>query len=409
MLYTHASRTVRTVLAVQALVAPLAIMVVAAPVQADDIGATVRSKQWPLVPLGVAEAWQRTRGENVVVAVLDTGVDAGHPDLAGAVTGGTDLTGTRGEAPRWGRHGTAMASIIAGRGHGKNHAWGVSGIAPAATILSVRVTLDNDDPQRRRGRTWNEDALAKGIRYAADHGAEVISMSLGGGSGSWEGAATEEKAVRYALDRGSVLVASAGNDGEGPNRRNFPAAYPGVIAVGAVDRGMRVASFSNRQEYLSLVAPGVQIVSAAVDGSYVIGDGTSSAAAIVAGVVALIRSEFPRLTPAQVRRAVERGTTHAPEGGHDPDYGHGVVNAARALEQAARAQRRPLRAAVPPAVSSVSSASPASPVLSRDTPVRGTDVSRRIVCSILILLVLAMAGRSLVRLRRRARKFPTYQ
>ncbi|MFC7647143.1 S8 family serine peptidase [Streptosporangium lutulentum] len=99
MLYTHASRTVRTVLAVQALVAPLAIMVVAAPVQADDIGATVRSKQWPLVPLGVAEAWQRTRGENVVVAVLDTGVDASHPDLAGAVTGGTDLTGTRGRRP----------------------------------------------------------------------------------------------------------------------------------------------------------------------------------------------------------------------------------------------------------------------------------------------------------------------
>jgi type VII secretion-associated serine protease mycosin len=407
VLYTRASRTVRTVLAVQAVSAALVLAAavsvsVPVPVQADDIGATARAKQWSLTPLGVAEAWQRTRGENVVVAVLDTGVDARHPDLVGAVIGDTDLTGTNRDTPRWESHGTAMASIIAGRGHGENHAWGVRGIAPAATILSVRVTLDNNDPQRRQNRTWGENALARGIRYAVDHGATVISMSLGGGSGSWRGAETEERAVRYALDRGSVLVASAGNDGAGPNCRNFPAAYPGVIAVGAVDRRMRVAPFSNRQKYLSLVAPGVQIVSAGVDGSYVIGDGTSSAAAIVAGVVALVRSEFPRLTPSQVRWALERGTTHAPTGGHGPEYGHGVVNAAHALEQAAKAQRRPLRAAVSPPASS------ASPVLSRGAPIRGTDVSRRIVCSALILLVLTMAGRALTRRHRRARKFPIY-
>ena len=188
-----------------------------------------------------------------------------------------------------------MASVIAGRGHGEGHAWGVSGVAPAATILSVRVTLDNNDPQRdrpHRVRThWPGASATRPITAPRDqHVAGRRQRVLGG-------AAAEEKAVRYALDRGSVLVASAGNDGAGPNCKNFPAAYPGVIAVGAVDGRMRVAPFSNRQEYLSLVAPGVQIVSATVDGSYVIGDGTSSAAAIVAGVVALVRSEFPRLTP----------------------------------------------------------------------------------------------------------------
>nr|BFE84083.1 hypothetical protein GCM10020093_066840 [Planobispora longispora] len=118
-------------------------------------------------------------------------------------------------------------------------------------------------------------------------------MSLGCGGRSWEGSAAEQEAVRYALDRGAVLVASSGNDGAGLNRRHFPAAYPGVISVGAVDEAMRVAPFSNRQAHLSVVAPGVEIVTADGPGSYTVGSGTSSAAALVAGIAALIRAEFP--------------------------------------------------------------------------------------------------------------------
>ncbi|MFE0156382.1 S8 family serine peptidase [Nonomuraea sp. NPDC059007] len=296
-------------------------------------------QQWQLTALRVPEAWKVSRGEGVLVAVLDTGVDARHPDLAGAVVEGPDLTGpVRGPA-RTGHHGTAMASLIAGRGHSGGR--GVVGVAPAARVLSVRVTLENDDPLRgkQRATAGGGDALAQGIRYAVDRGARVVSMSLGGGSGSWEGSAAEEEAVQYAISRGAVLVASSGNDGDDANRKNFPAAYPGVIAVGAVDKRMRVPRFSNRQDYLSVVAPGTGIVSADGPDGYVVGDGTSSAAAMVAGIAALVRAEYPGLSPYHVRMAIERGTRKRPADGHSRAYGHGVADAALALREAGRLAR----------------------------------------------------------------------
>ncbi|MEV0166329.1 S8 family serine peptidase [Nonomuraea fuscirosea] len=297
-----------------------------------DLGEAARAGQWQLGTLRLPEAWRLSKGEGVVVAVLDTGVNAHHPDLRGAVIEGPDLTGT-GDRP-WGPHGTAMASLIAGRGHGDGS--GIMGVAPAATVLSVRVTLENGDPRRGRQLSGWRDALARGIRYAADHGADVISMSLGGGSGAWEGYAAEEEAVQHAISKGAVLVASSGNDGATANRKNFPAAYPGVIAVGAVDRRMKVARFSNKQDYVSVVAPGTQIVTADAGTSYVVGDGTSSAAAMVAGIAALIRSAHPDMSPYHVRRAIELGTGRRPSGGYSPAYGHGVVDALLALRTADR-------------------------------------------------------------------------
>ncbi|MET9341651.1 S8 family serine peptidase [Nonomuraea sp. NPDC003804] len=367
-----------------------ALLTISTPTVADEVGATARERQWQLAPLRMAEAWRVTRGGGVTVAVLDTGVDARHPDLTGAVIKGPDLTGQAASGARWGHHGTAMASLIAGRGHGEGRDAGVLGIAPEATVLSVRVTLENDDPRRefQRTRASGQDALARGIRYAADQGAQVISMSLGGGSGTWEGSAAEEEAVQYALARGAVLVASAGNDGDGPNRKNFPAAYPGVIAVGAVDRKLRVTPFSNRRPYLSVVAPGKQIVSADGPRSYVIGDGTSSAAAMVAGIAALIRSAYPRLTPLQVRRAIESG---AGGRGHSSAYGHGVVDAARALAEARRlSDREPpaARRALP-----YFGGGPAAPV----------PDSRPLVITVLVLAAAALAVRTVARSRRRHR------
>ncbi|MFC5833918.1 S8 family serine peptidase [Nonomuraea insulae] len=316
------------------LLAGLVVSTGAPGAAADDMGEAARAGQWQLGALGLPQAWRSSKGDGVLVAVLDTGVNARHPDLTGAVVQGPDLTGAG--KGLWGPHGTAMASLIAGRGHGDDRKGGVLGVAPAAEVLSVRVTLENGDPLRAKQRTGWRDALAQGIRYAADHGADVISMSLGGGSGAWEGAAAEEEAVQYAIGKGAVLVASSGNDGAAGNRKNFPAAYPGVIAVGAVDQRMKVAGFSNRQDYVSVVAPGTEIVTADGGDSYVVGDGTSSAAAMVAGIAALIRSAHPGMSPYHVRMAIEQGTRRRPSDGYSPEYGHGVVDALLALRAADR-------------------------------------------------------------------------
>lgn len=344
--------------------------------RADLIATTVRSQQWALDVLDAKAAWRTGKGAGAVVAILDTGVDPRHPDLADAVIAGPDFTGVRPGLNRPGRHGTAMASLIAGRGHGPGQRRGVLGIAPEATILSIQVTLD--DPAAARGE--NTHALAEGIRYAADHDADVISMSLGAGGGRARSAA-EEEAVRYALERGAVLVASAGNDGHTGNRRNFPAAYPGVIAVGAVDESLTVTPFSNRQPYLSVVAPGTRVVSADGDGSYIVSDGTSSAAALVAGVAALIKAEHPRLPPSRVRQAIEQGAVrprHHHGTAHDPAYGHGVVNAARALHRAACLARAETVRTVPACTG---------------VPRTAYEESRHLVCCVLAMLAAVMSAR----------------
>jgi type VII secretion-associated serine protease mycosin len=300
-----------------------------------------RGQQWTLDALHIPRAWKYSRGNGVTVAVLDTGVDGHQPDLSGRVIDGPDFTG-RARKPGgryWGRHGTEMASLITGHGHGTGAAAGVMGVAPDAKILSIRVTWELNDPIRTDHAQVDRarDAVAKGIRYAADHGAQVISMSLGGGNLFYNGNTAEEAAIKYALGKGSVLVASAGNDGNGANRRNYPAAYPGVIAVGAVDRAFKPAKFTNRHTYISVAAPGVEIVSADVAGhGYILGTGTSSSAAFAAGMSALVKARYPNLTPPEVKQSLEEGATHRPPDGRSSEIGTGVVDAYGALRTAAR-------------------------------------------------------------------------
>ncbi|WP_460355279.1 S8 family peptidase [Actinoallomurus acanthiterrae] len=277
----------------------------------------------------------------MTVAVLDTGVDGHQPDLTGRVVDGPDFTGhARKPGNRyWGRHGTEMASLIAGHGHGAGGNAGIMGVAPEAKILNIRVTWELNDPMRddHAQVTHSRDAIAKGIRYAADHGAQVISMSLGGGKLFYNGNPLEEAAIKYALGKGVVLVASSGNDGATGNRRNYPAAYPGVIAVGAVDRAFKPTKFTNRHTYVSVSAPGVEIVSADVAGhGYVLGTGTSSSAALVAGMSALVKARYPRLTPDEVKQTLEEGATHRPADGRNTAIGTGVADALGSLRTAAR-------------------------------------------------------------------------
>jgi Subtilase family len=277
------------------------------------------------------------------VAVLSTGVSPTQPDLAGDVITGPDYSGTGRvmAGPYWGVNGTAVASIIAGHGHGTSDDSGVMGIAPAAKILSVQVTLEYNDPLNATTAITRRlpQAIADGIVYAANHGAKVIDLpldpgtfGLAGDSAAAGGSPAELSAVRYALAKGAVLVAPAGDNGDTMNQVNYPAAYPGVIAVGAIGHDGQLASFSSVHSYVTLTAPGVDLMTATVlpaqaagyDPGYAPISTTAAAGGMVAGVAALIVSRYPDLPPSQVASALHKGATGA----------EATINAARAVQAA---------------------------------------------------------------------------
>ncbi|WP_240506202.1 S8 family serine peptidase [Thermoactinospora rubra] len=323
----------------------LPVLLAAAPARADDVrgaqGEVIRTMELP-------KAWTTTRGKGVTVAVLDSGVDPGHRDLAGSVIVGKDFTegaNPPGVPPRR-LHGTYMASLIAGHGHGPGGSRGVIGVAPEARVLSVRVILEDEEPGFHKFNTAEryENVVANGIRYAVDHGADVINMSI-----SKELATKEERAaIRYAISKGVVLVAAAGNEGarkagvNGFAPYSYPAAFPGVVAVGAIDRRLRRASFSNVNPSVLVAAPGVDILGAGPGDEYWVGRGTSQATALVSGVAALIKSRYPRMSPPLVAQALTRGVIRQPKGGYDTGTGFGVVSAARSLAEAAKLSRHTL-------------------------------------------------------------------
>ncbi|MFK0118343.1 type VII secretion-associated serine protease mycosin [Streptomyces sp. NPDC090994] len=302
----------------------------------------IRAKQWSLDALHLDEVWRTTKGAGVTVAVLDTGVEADHPDLVGNVLTGADLVGFGAEDGdrAWARHGTAMAGIIAGHGHGTGNGDGVMGVAPEAKVLPVRVILEDGDPARAKARKSRGGALAEGIRWAADHGADVINLSLGDDSSSAHPEPAEDEAIQYALKKNVVVVASAGNGGEKGDHISYPAAYPGVIAATAVDRYGTRASFSTRRWYATVAAPGVDVIIADPDHQYYEGWGTSAAAAFVSGSVALIRAAHPGLSPAQIKSLLEDTADNAPADGRDDSRGYGFIDPAAAIEAAGRLKSR---------------------------------------------------------------------
>jgi hypothetical protein len=335
-----ATRAVATLAVVTA--AACAALLTASPAHADIVR---QKQQWVLDAMDVPAAWPLSQGRGVTVAVIDSGVDPTISDLAGSVITGPDLTGvnTPFSNPNWGIHGTWMASLIAGHGHGPGGQDGIMGVAPQARILSIRVITDRSDPayQAYQNEPPNrgQHELATAIRYAVRHHATVISMSLGYN----EPSLIVRSALQYAMTHNVVVVASSGNSGNSQTSRgqghapySFPADYPGVIGVAAIGRSGQPAYFSSDNLSVEVAAPGIAVPAAGRGNQYWTVSGTSPACALTAGVAALIKSRYPSLTAPQVRRAIIWSAANRPPGGYDDEIGFGTVDAYGALRFAAR-------------------------------------------------------------------------
>ncbi|MEW2444195.1 type VII secretion-associated serine protease mycosin [Micromonospora marina] len=277
------------------------------------VAAPRRAEQWYLDELRIDRAHQISTGRGVVVGVLDTGVDAGHPDMRGRVlAGGSTRDSGDGRRDPDG-HGTHMAGIIAANGTG------VVGIAPDARILPIR---------KPAGAAATKDDSATGIRMAVDGGAKVLNLSYGGAGPVEE---TEEAAIRYALERDVVVVAAAGNVRRAGPDVVSPAKIPGVIAVTGTVRGGGFWSGSAQGPEAVIAAPGDEVYNIGPDRGYGWGDGTSDAAAVVSGVAALIRSKFPKLSAPDVINRMIRTARDAGPPGRDPRFGFGRIDPVAAL------------------------------------------------------------------------------
>jgi subtilisin family serine protease len=287
----------------------------------------------PYAPQYYLDQWHAARlwasgvtGHGITIAEIDTGVDASNGVFAGRLVGGTDF-GRLGGDGRTDRdkspygHGTSMASIMVGR-PGR---FGIRGLAPGARVTPVAIPIDGTTDVAAN------DHLAEAIRWAADHGARIISLSLSGVQHRAAACpADEQRAIFHALRTGALVLAASGNSGPRLGAPEDPGVCLGVASVGAVNRRGVVARFSSRHRYLALTAPGVDIASIGPGGAPFAGNGTSQATALVSAVAALVWSAHPALTAPRVLARII-ATTDRHSATPDPAYGYGTVNAYRAV------------------------------------------------------------------------------
>ncbi|MEV4758203.1 type VII secretion-associated serine protease mycosin [Micromonospora sp. NPDC049559] len=280
-------------------------------------------------------------GAGVTVAVIDSGVDDDHPQLRGRVLSGTDLLDSGGD----GRldcagHGTAVASIIAAS---VRDGTGFHGLAPEAKILPVRISEQQVIDGKESGRTVTPSQFAQAIRWAVDHDADVLNLSVV----LYEDNAAVRDAIQYALSKNVVVVAAAGNLHSNGDPRPYPAAYDGVLGVGAIGADGLRSEFSQVGPYVDLVAPGGGVLTAAPKRGHHKQDGTSYAAPFVSATAALVRAYWPNLSAQQVTNRILATTDPAPSGGRSDAYGSGVLDPYRAVTDTAAAGRPQPAAALP--------------------------------------------------------------
>lgn len=311
------------------LAALTAIAVSPIPVHADE----VRENQWMLDALDIEKVHELTQGEGVTVGIVDTGVDATHPDIKGNVVAGmADWDGGQDGLKDTMGHGTAMASIIAGHGHGEGNKDGVLGIAPKAKVKSVSIyptSNPRDDPSGSSKR------LIDGIRWLADAGVDVISVSQGNIFSDGL-----ENAVTYAVEEKDIpVVASAGNNNGGPTGdviMTYPAAYESVFGITGSDKNGGFWKGSAKALYsdgATVAAPAEDVVHAWKNHGYDDNSGTSDSAAIVAGTVALMKAQWPDMPWELIEWRLALTADDKGEKGPDRKFGWGIVNPLAALTE----------------------------------------------------------------------------
>jgi len=288
----------------------------------------IRDRQYWLNDFGFERAWQLSQGAGVKVAIIDTGIDASHPSLEGAVVGGTDVSGlgsSDGLTPvgQNSYHGTMVASLLAGRGNPEDFSAGILGTAPKAQLLSVSMAFGVDGLD-------TDDQIARGIIWAVDNGAKVINLSLTRNSVSWP--KSWDDAFGYAFENDVVIVAAVGNREDGTEQVSAPATIPGVIAVAGVNKNAQASELSSTSGFtIAVTAPAEELVAAYPGGEYRIWSGTSGAAPIVSGMVALIRSLYPELDAANVINRVIESAVKVGFENYSSTYGYGLIDAENAL------------------------------------------------------------------------------
>lgn len=273
--------------------------------------------QWNLPLIGMEQSWDVSAGSSdVIVAVIDTGIDLDHPEFAGKLVEGYNVLEDNNRPADDNGHGTHVSGVIAAK---TNNADGIAGMSWNSKLMPIKAI----------GADGSGSAvdIARGIYWATDHGADVINLSVG----NYTSSAALKEACRYAYEKNVVLVAASGNDAT--DQPSYPAAYEEVLAVAAVDHRKERADFSNFGDYVDVAAPGVDIPSTYIYSDYASLSGTSMACPHVAALASLVRSVQPDMKNHEVMKLIRQSAKDLGAPGHDQLYGYGMIDVNQTLRQ----------------------------------------------------------------------------